>query len=91
VLEYPGLRAEVLADIDGHPTRVRFRFPHSLDDPRYLFVTATARGINRWTVPPVRGSTVVPLARLPSPRRALTFDPLPNSAAAPGTRAAPVL
>ena len=67
VLEYPSMRAEVLADQDGRPTQVRFTFPHSLDDPRYLFVTSTAEGINRWAVPPVRGSAIVPLARLPAP------------------------
>ncbi len=64
VFDYPSLRAEVLADDgEGHPTKVRFRFPHSLDDPRYLFLTSTRRGLMRWKVPPIKGSAIVPLPR----------------------------
>jgi hypothetical protein len=63
--DYPGMQVEVLADDDGDPTRVRFRFPHSLDDPRYLFLVSTKRGLMRWDVPPVWGSNVVPRPRQP--------------------------
>jgi hypothetical protein len=63
--DYPTLHIEILADEDGDPTKVRFRFPHSLDDPRYLFLISTNRGLMRWEVPPVRGSTVVPRPMLP--------------------------
>ncbi|MFO7563626.1 MAG: hypothetical protein R6X02_13345 [Enhygromyxa sp.] len=67
-LDYPGFHVEVLADDgEGRPTRVGFRFPHSLDDPRYLFVTSTGRGLNRWSVPPVHGKAVIPLPRVPFP------------------------
>ncbi|MFV8750524.1 hypothetical protein ACNOYE_08220 [Nannocystaceae bacterium ST9] len=68
VFDYPSLRAEVLADDgEGHPTKVRFRFPHSLDDPRYLFLTSTRRGLMRWPVPAIKGSAIVPLPRQPIP------------------------
>ena len=66
VLEYPSLRAEILADDDGDPTRVRFTFPHSLDDPRYLFIISTSEGLVRWPVPKVGQRGVVPLAQLPT-------------------------
>lgn len=57
--DYPSLDIEVLADVDGDPTRVRFRFAHSLDDPRYLFLISTPKGLMRWQVPPLWGSNVV--------------------------------
>jgi hypothetical protein len=62
---YPSLDIEIVADEDGEPTRVRFRFARSLDDPRYLFLISTRHGLMRWSVPPVRGSTVVPRPMLP--------------------------
>jgi hypothetical protein len=70
VLEYSSLRVEVLADDDGHPTRVRFTFPDSLDHPRYLFLISTPKGLRRWQVPGVGQRAPVPLPRLPS-----EFDP----------------
>lgn len=72
VFDYPSLRVEILADDgEGHPTKVRFRFPHSLDDPRYLFLTSTRRGLMRWSVPALGASAIVPLPRQPIPTRAL--------------------
>jgi hypothetical protein len=65
--DYPGMDVEVLADEDGRPTRVRFVFPHSLDDPRYLFLISTGRGLMHWSVPKVGGSMPVPLPRVPFP------------------------
>lgn len=58
--DYPSLDIEIVSDIDGDPTRVRFRFAHSLDDPRYLFLVSTKHGLMRWQVPALWGSTVVP-------------------------------
>lgn len=70
VFEYPSMRIEVLADDgEGHPTKVRFRFPHSLDDPRYLYLTSTRRGLMRWSVPAIKRSTIVPLPRQAIPTR----------------------
>lgn len=66
--DYPSMDVEILAaDDGGHPTKVRFTFPHSLDDPRYLFVISTRQGLQRWSVPKVSRSAVVPLPRVPSP------------------------
>jgi hypothetical protein len=75
-LSYPGLDVEVLADHGGHPTKIRVRFPHSLDDPRYLFLTSTQAGLNVWTVPPIRGSRVVPLPAMPIPKHLLSSEPV---------------
>ena len=63
--EYPRMRVEIRADDDGDPTRVRFSFPESIDDPRYLFLISTPEGLRRWPVPPVGGSRAVPFPRLP--------------------------
>ena len=57
---YPTLDIEVLQDIEGDPTRVRFRFAHSLDDPRYLFLISTKKGLMRYQVPALWQSGVVP-------------------------------
>ena len=66
-VQAPGMRAEILAVSEGLPTRVRFRFPHSLDDRRYLFLISTSRGLMRWSVPAVGDRAVVPLPGLPAP------------------------
>jgi hypothetical protein len=58
--DYPTLDIEILEDTDGDPTRVRFRFARSLDDPRYLFLISTKHGLMRWQMLPVWGSTVIP-------------------------------
>ncbi|NJK31621.1 MAG: hypothetical protein HC927_03950, partial [Deltaproteobacteria bacterium] len=65
VFEYPSLRVEVLADEDGDPTKVRMTFPHSLEDPRYLFLSSTPKGLRKWAVPAVGKPGVVPLPRMP--------------------------
>jgi hypothetical protein len=69
VLEYPSLRVQILGDDDGHPTRVRFRFDRSLDDPSLVFVIATKQGLRRWTAPARGQRNVVPLPRLPPTSR----------------------
>ena len=63
--DYPNLQIEVQLDEDGDPTRVRFTFPHSLDDPRYLFLVSTKGGLERWEVIPIEASTVITRPRLP--------------------------
>lgn len=60
-----GLRVEILEDRDGHPTRVRVRFPVSVDDPRYLFLMSTKQGLRRWQVPALGKPGIVPLPALP--------------------------
>lgn len=62
----PGLRVEITADDGaGHPTRIEFGFPASLDDPRYLFLVSTAEGLRRWPVPELGARAPVPRPRLP--------------------------
>lgn len=78
VLVYPTLRAEILADDDGHPTSVRFRFDRKLDDPSLLFVVATERGLMRWKLPPVGGRNVVPLPKLPAVAQAADIHASPS-------------
>jgi hypothetical protein len=63
VLIYPSLRVEILADTDGHPTKIRFEFDRPLE--RFIFVSATPEGLRRWPVPAVGKINVVPLPRLP--------------------------
>lgn len=46
-VELAGFSAEVLRADEGLPRQVRFRFPHSLDDPRYVFVEAAPNGLRR--------------------------------------------
>lgn len=71
VRERGGLRVEILEDVDGHPTRIRVRFPASLDDPRYAFLISTQHGLRRWQPPAVGGRGIVPLPSLPgAPLRA---------------------
>ncbi|MFV8755255.1 hypothetical protein ACNOYE_32295 [Nannocystaceae bacterium ST9] len=77
VLEHPGMRVEILADDEGDPVRVRFTFPASLDDPRYLFVISTREGLRRWPVPKVGQRGVVPIPQLPSLTDASTLR-IPN-------------
>jgi hypothetical protein len=66
VRERGGLRVEIVEDLDGHPTRVRVRFPASVDDPRYLFLMSTKQGLRRWQPPKVRRPGIVPLPALPN-------------------------
>ncbi|PRP98089.1 hypothetical protein ENSA5_30740 [Enhygromyxa salina] len=63
--DYPSVDIEVVLDDAGDPTRVRFTFPRSLDDPRYLFLASTKAGLMRWEMIPVEGSDVVPRPGLP--------------------------
>jgi hypothetical protein len=61
----PGLAVQIDADVEGYPTRVRFGFPDSLDDPRYLFLISTPQGLRRWQVPKLGARAVVPIPALP--------------------------
>jgi hypothetical protein len=65
VRERGGLRVEIVEDRDGHPTRIRVRFPVSIDDPRHLFLISTKQGLRRWQPPAVGRRGIVPLPSLP--------------------------
>ena len=73
--ELPGLVVEVHADDGaGHPTRIHFTFPASLDDPRYLWVVSTDEGVRRWPVPAVGDLAPVPRPQLPAVDAAHTHE-----------------
>jgi hypothetical protein len=82
VRERGGLRVEIVEDLDGHPTRVRVRFPVSVEDPRYLFLMSTKQGLRRWQPPKLGRPGIVPLPALPSSPAELN----PPSRAASATR-----
>ncbi|KIG16078.1 hypothetical protein DB30_04950 [Enhygromyxa salina] len=63
--DYPSVKIEVLADDGGNPTRLRFSFSRSLDDPSFLFLISTRNGLMQWDIPPIEGSKTVPRPRLP--------------------------
>jgi hypothetical protein len=49
----PGLRVTVLDVLDGNPSRTRFEFDRSVDDPRLWFLVSGEHGLRRQTMPPV--------------------------------------
>lgn len=61
----PGMTVEILDDLDGDPTRVRFGFPAQLDDPRYLWLISTSKGLMRWTPPALGARAAIPRPALP--------------------------
>lgn len=63
VLTWPTLRVEILAATAGHPTKLRFQFDRPLE--QLIFVVATAHGLDRWPVPAVGDTGLVPLPQLP--------------------------
>jgi hypothetical protein len=60
-----GLSIAIVSLRDGKPDTVRFTFAHKLEDPEYVFVASTARGIRRIALPPVGGTLSLPPAQLP--------------------------
>ncbi|HET6585587.1 MAG TPA: hypothetical protein VFG69_19140, partial [Nannocystaceae bacterium] len=65
-IELDGLRIEILALADGvHPTRVRYTFDRTLDDPSLVFLLATRRGMLRYPMGPVGATVTIPPAALP--------------------------
>ena len=62
---YPGFEVEVVNDEGGDPTRVRFTFPHSLDDPRYLVLISTREGLMKWELPAIEDAKTAPRPSMP--------------------------
>lgn len=48
-----GLHARVMSVLQGQPVRTRFTFDAPLEDPRYVFLHPTERGLRRVQLPPV--------------------------------------
>ena len=46
-------RASVVRELEGQPIHLRFTFPHSLDDPRYVLLHSTRVGMRRVAMPAV--------------------------------------
>jgi hypothetical protein len=62
-VELPGLSVEVLDTLFDNPTRVRFRFDRSVDDPSLWFVYATEAGLRRQTMPAIGAQMRFPFAQ----------------------------
>jgi hypothetical protein len=60
--ELPGLRVTVLEALDGNPSRVRFEFDRSVDDPSLFFVFASVQGLRRQALPAIGESVRLPFA-----------------------------
>ena len=71
VIEVDGMRVTVLDARGGDPTRLRFEFAQSLDDPSYVFLHATPRGLERVALPPVGGRLRLAQPAVPAESRAI--------------------
>lgn len=64
VVDVGEMRVEVVADFERNPVRVRFVFPHSLDDPRYLFAYVEEQALHRWEPIEVGSRAALPAPRM---------------------------
>lgn len=62
-----GLQVTVVALLDGKPLRVRYTFDRNLEDPSYVFLHSTYRGLIRFPVPPVGERIRLVKGQLPDP------------------------
>ncbi len=67
IVELDGLRVQILALLDGKPLKVRYIFDRDLDDPSYVFLHSTFRGLVRFPIPPVGESIRLTKGQLPDP------------------------
>lgn len=58
--ELPAFRVQVLSVKQGQPSRLRFMFAKSLDDPTLLFLYPGARGLARVIIPALGGRLALP-------------------------------
>jgi hypothetical protein len=65
VIELDGMQVTVLDAQWGEPSRLRFRFERSLDDPSYVFLHGTPRGFERVALPPLGGKLRLPPPAVP--------------------------
>ena len=68
-LELPGLRVEVLEALDDDPSRLRFEFDRSLDDPSLFFVFGSDQGLRRRELPRIGETQRLPFAAYADRRR----------------------
>jgi hypothetical protein len=73
VLQCARFEVTVLAAEQGEPTSLRFEFPVSVDDARYVFLYSTPHGLIRLTPPPLGTTLRLPVPTWPRP---LPMEPL---------------
>jgi hypothetical protein len=66
-IQTPNFEVDILAAEAGEPTWLRFQFPRSLDDPRYLFLHARAEGYAPFALPAVGERITLPPGAWPQP------------------------
>jgi hypothetical protein len=59
-IELEAFAVEVLETRHGQPTRMRFRFAHSLDEPGYWFLFPTSRGMMQVAMPAIGTEVKLP-------------------------------
>jgi hypothetical protein len=60
-----GMQVEVLATRKAQPSRMRYTFDVSLDDPSLLFLASTEHGLARISLPPAGSSMILPAPEMP--------------------------
>jgi hypothetical protein len=63
IVSLPGLRVDILEVLDGNPTRLRFSFDRSLDDPDLWFLIAGEQGLRHSALPALGETVRVPYAQ----------------------------
>lgn len=61
--ELPGLAVTVLTVFANNPTRIRFEFDRSLDDPALWFLVSTVHGLKHHVLPAVGATERLPFAQ----------------------------
>jgi hypothetical protein len=64
-VQIAGMQVEVLATRKSQPSRMRYTFDVSLDDPSLLFLASTERGLTRMALPPSGASLILPAPEMP--------------------------
>jgi hypothetical protein len=62
-VELPGLRVDVLDVFEDNPSRIRFTFDRSIDDPALWFLVAGYDGLRHQAMPALHETRRVPLAQ----------------------------
>jgi hypothetical protein len=62
-VELPGFTVDVVRVSEGNPTRMRFEFDRSLDDPALWILIATEHGLRRRRMPAIGETILVPQAQ----------------------------
>jgi hypothetical protein len=74
VVSLKGLTVKMLALSDRRPYRARFVFEKPLEDPSYLFLHSTEKGLRRFELPEIGKSVRLPVAQFPNWRLLMRSD-----------------